>query len=75
MRFLLIIPHIAVYIAILAWVITFVAMLFQAWKLLSFLRAPKDFARDASRQMRNFEWHAASRLHTPSLGHFECGRK
>jgi hypothetical protein len=29
MRFLLIIPHMAVYIAILAWVITFVAMLFK----------------------------------------------
>src|SRR6516164_5423803 len=29
MRFLLIIPHIAVYIAILAWAITFVAMLFK----------------------------------------------
>jgi hypothetical protein len=33
MRFLLIIPHIAVYIAILAWLITFVAMLFDLGNL------------------------------------------
>ena len=50
MRFLLIIPHIAVYIAILAWVITFVAMLFKIGNFyLSSRRQKTSFAAPAGK--------------------------
>jgi hypothetical protein len=47
MTFLLIIPRIAVYIAIFAWLITFGSMFFKLGNFYLSSGRPKDLARDA----------------------------